>query len=296
MADQSQDDSEARVRRVRQRTATLLAFAISPIALWLLYASITALQEAGSTGMPLGAPSGQIGILICGIGLFLIAQSARWTKAGLTPLVFWTASFVLISFLGEGAATRIGLRETLMLHSWSQLPVILLAITISASLALSQQRARLTSATPPASSNVPYIGVFVIAVMAAFTILTLTISVAPAISTHHFLLTRAQDSYGIPHGDEMFVGLLNLLCASLIPWLALRSQLAAQFAAWVMLIVPSFILVPLLMTLWELSPTPGNPTAMSWAQATPVTGSIGLVLSACCYAVTSIGKDEGESA
>lgn len=272
-----------------RRTLFVAAALLSPVALSLLYNSVGLLQAVGATGTPLGSPGGQLGLLVSAILIALISHSSRWSTIGPAALTFWAGAFALVLIYETWSSPYRNPSEIEALLQWSQLPTIVFFICCAATLATRFVRRRREHGSPCGSQS-KYEGLMITvsAFLLSFAILVLLYAIAPRSAAP--LIIRLPEFMVPPGANTALLVVAIALISFLITWLATRSVFGVQLAAWIVLLIPGIVLVPLVTTLSGAIATPGNPDSIALAMSMPVAGVVGLVIAVTTHGITLMHK------
>ncbi|MDO5728613.1 MAG: hypothetical protein Q4P71_03185 [Actinomycetaceae bacterium] len=272
-----------------RRTLFIAAALLSPVALALLYNSVGLLQAVGATGTPLGSPGGQLGLLVSAILIALISHSSRWSTIGPAALTFWAGAFAVVLMYETWSSSSQSPSEIEALLQWSQLPTIVFFICCAATLATRFVRRRREHGELRGSRS-KYEGLMITisAFLLSFAILVLLYAIAPR--TVAPLIIRTPEFMSPPGANTVLLAPGIALIAFVITWLATRSVLGVQLAAWIVLLIPGIVLVPLITTLSGAIATPGQPDSIALAMTMPVAGVVGLVIAVTTHGIALMHK------
>lgn len=77
-----------------------------------------------------------------------------------------------------------------------------------------------------------------------------------------------------------------------LTWLAHLRPMPVQIAAWVLMLLPGLVVIPLFTTVIGWMPTPDDGFAISLAMSMPVTGTLGATIAATTQALFALSKPE----
>ncbi|MDO5722010.1 MAG: hypothetical protein Q4P06_05665 [Actinomycetaceae bacterium] len=292
---------------VGRRTAFILAFVLSPITLWLLFVSVISQQSVAATGLPLGSPGGQLGMLLATVGLLIISQTARWSSTGFFTLAGWSGAFYLFLTVRFTAIPLPPLAEGDELLFWCRLPLLVFVIALGAGIATRRVR-RLASQEPPvaptpSADQDPHSSqistekrawpLTILCVLIASVIAALILSIAPR--TSEPLILHRPDLYLNTSTESTLVVLLAAAALFVLTWLAGFSVVSVQVGAWAVLLLPGLVVIPLIVTSAELMPTPENEPLVALSFALPVVGAVGAVVAATTHVLLVLSKHEDDS-
>lgn len=272
-----------------------VSFVLSPIMLTLLFSSTAQLQYASVTGVPLGSPGGQLGMLVGAILIVVLAHTTRWTTVGIFIATAWSAVFAIaVTLQSVLGFAPLNLLESLLY--WQQLPLQTFVILLTAFIATRTIRRRVRKCKMPkgmTNKSVELSAFGTIAVLLALTLAFLVLVLAP--STVTTLLMRLPELTRIPGGREWFAILMSCVALAFLTWISTRSIAAVQLAAWLVLLIPGMFLVPLISTLTGVVATPQDPQMLAISYAMPVVGVLGLLIVCNSYSIILMQRETPSS-
>lgn len=269
----------------------LVAFFTSPLIMWLVLSAIISLQSVGATGLPLGSPGGQLSILLATIGMLIISQTARWSPMGLFILSGWAAAFAFYVTVSMESPLLPHLFQDQALLRWCYFPVLIFTICLAAALATRRTgRQRLASSLQPTTCTHWTWPMTLLAGGLALVVNGMVFYLAPR--TVAPLVMQQPDRYLTLEPTQGILLLLLIAAVFTLTWLANLRPLPIQVAAWVLMLLPGLVVIPLFTTVAGWMPTPDNELAASLALSMPVIGTLGATIVATTQPLFSLSKPE----
>ncbi|WP_022867235.1 hypothetical protein [Schaalia vaccimaxillae] len=284
--------------------SAVFAFFFAPLALVLMGSSMADVQTMTALGQPLASVEGLVGMALASILLALVSISSDRSPAGM--IVTFLASIVVgalqlsgrltVPFLMASVVDRPDMSASM---SWNLYPVIVVGIMAGATcafiLTLRDAPARQVHSLKRLRSH-PHAWVASLALPLALIAMMLLIHVAPTDTT----AVAAQGLSGVIAErvlEPIFPLIVTVLLAA-VAFVARWSLTGPQLAAWLVLVLPSYLFQPLWSSLTGHVVTPGASLSTQVAMAAPVATSLGLALATSTIGLfwARIGDDEGEDA
>lgn len=286
-----------RIRRSTEFRSGIFALIFSPIALILLGSSMVDMTMRTATGLPLASVEGMIGLALGGVLLSLIAINCDRSSSSL--FVATICSLPIGALQMSGLLQVPGLfalplaRDDLSaVHTWSLHPVATSAILLGASIAVwlvhrAGRTGKLRRPSPKKhrsseqekeSHGHQWVRALIITASTPLTFLAFALQVraAPANATR----VAANGLAGIIEGVEL-EPVLTLVSAVALGLVALASRwslLGPQLSAWLVLVLPAYLFIPVWTTLSGNVVTPGTQVLTQVSLATPAIATMGIVL------------------
>ncbi|WP_072343425.1 hypothetical protein [Actinomyces urinae] len=273
-------------------TIAVFSFIVSPIILTLLYNSTALLQEGSITGIPLGSPTGQLGVLVVAILIIIIAYLTRWSAIGIVIATTWAGAFALF-FLGNSIISSAPTSSTQAMLMWQQLPLQIFVILFTALVVtLAKRRQSKHNNSKPARELGPAVlsVYFIVTLLFALSLIFLVLASSPD-TIKPTVLNVPQLMPKLTGSDWLLVLLISLVLMAFTA-MAYKSVVAVQLVAWFLLLIPALFLGPLFAILTNKLVTPQDPFMISIGYSMPVLGVFGLIIATCTYSI-SISTNPG---
>lgn len=287
----------------------LYALIFSPIALVLLGSSMVDVQGQTAIGQPLASVEGLIGMALASILLALISMNCEESPAGMivtsvVSLFIGAAQFTGFLRIPLLQSTRIDALDMRAAVVWSLYPVSVTVMTACAAIAIASARHAPTVVDADTPRRVlrehRHAWVTSATLPLALLAVVLTIMIAPDDTTS--VAAHGLSGLSSSHPFIPVYGLVIALVFGCITLMSVHSLTGPQLVAWIVLVIPGYMLVPLWTSLTGKVATPGYSLSTQVSLAAPVLTALGLVL-----ATTSVGvhwarprpvaapEDEGET-
>ncbi len=267
-------------------TIAVFSFVVSPIILTLLYNSTALLQEGSITGIPLGSPTGQLGILVVAILIIILAYLTRWSAIGIVIATTWAGAFAAL-FIGNSIISPAPTSSTQALLMWQQLPLqtfVILFTALMVTLAKRRQSKRNNFKPEKEPGPAALSGYFIVTLLFALSLIFLVLASSPNTITPT-ILNVPQLMPKLSGSDWLLVLLISLALMAFTA-MAYKSVLAVQLVAWFLLLIPALFLGPLFSLLTNKLVTPQDPFMISIGYTMPVLGVFGLIIATCTYSIS----------
>lgn len=294
--------------RAQRLRSGLFAFLFAPAALMILGLAVTDIQSEAAVGQPLASSEGLVGLLLATMLLALISLNSEESTVGMVVACVWAGVIGTLQLAGvvrapsallsavTGADASAALR-------WSLYPVSVLAILVGATLAVRATRqrgaaihVRLGRSAAEAHDEEQLLEEFTDAFASGRThyrerTIVMVSSVALTLVAMAAILHIAPDDTiqvpalgltGLVQGYtyQPLIALVAALCLGLVAWGSRWSVLGPQVVAWVLLVFPSYFVVPVWASLTGNVAAPGASRMTAVSLSGPVFTALGMVLSA----------------
>lgn len=273
-------------------TIAVFSFVVSPIILTLLFNSTALLQEGSITGIPLGSPTGQLGILVVAILIIILAYLTSWSTIGIVIATIWAGAFAAL-FIGNSIISPAPTSSIQALLMWQQLPLqtfVIFFTTLMVALAKRRQSTRGNPKPVKEPGPAALSGYLIVTLLSALALIFIVLAsspntITPTILNMPLLMPKLS-------GSDWFLVLLISLTLVAFTAMAYKSVLAVQLVAWFLLLIPALFLGPLFSILTNKLVTPQDPIMISVGYAMPVLGVFGLIVATCTYSISiSVNPD-----
>ncbi|MDC4232316.1 hypothetical protein M3T53_01120 [Actinomyces sp. B33] len=260
------------------------AFVFTPIALVLMGTAMSDVQTLTALGMPLASVEGLVGMALAAILLGLVSVNCAQSPVGMYVAFGWSMIIGFLQLIGVVQvpilmAASINFDDMTATVLWNLYPVIVSAILLGTAVAFHRigapaRRGEGTRSSALRAHRRTWATVLVVlAILLADIIL---IEIAPADTTR----IGAESMSGVvaAHSLQPAGGLLVALLLGAAASLSRRSLTGLQSVTWAVLILPSYLLLPLWTSLSGHVVTPGVSTMTRVSLAAPVATALGLTL------------------
>ena len=266
----------------------VFAFVFAPIALVFMGSSMTDVQSLTAAGQPLASVEGLIGLALASTLFALIAMNCDDSSAGMFVAFGWSlvigaaqmAGYLQVPMLMKSPARP---HDMLAAMSWSMYPVAMAAILAASAVTVKSVRVRAgeTTRMPLARSHRSAFGASV-ALPAAAVVFAVYVYIAPnnSVRVAHEGLIGLVSSY--EYHPAMALAGAGALAAMALS--ARWSITGTQLGAWAVLVMPSYLVVPVWASLTGKVVVPGRSPITQLLVAAPVLTALGLTV-----ATTSLG-------
>ncbi|MDO5034857.1 MAG: hypothetical protein Q4E01_05685 [Actinomycetaceae bacterium] len=268
----------------------LISAIVSPVMLILLFAAAALMQEASVTGTPLGSPGGQLGMLVGAILIIGLAHTAMWSTIGIIISTVW-AGFFAVLLLMRALVAGVPANSLEALLCWEQLPLQAFVILLTALISTRSQRRRRRESEPVDNAGVVEVSALgTVAFMFALSLVFLVLASAPSTITP--IIMNDPSLTTRPRGEDWLIILIISCILSALTWLATKSVIVVQLAAWLVMLIPGMFIVPLISTLAGVVATPQDPQMLAISYSMPVIGVYGLMIVTATYAIALMNRIE----
>ena len=258
----------------------LFAFVFAPIALVFLGSSMVDVQALASVGQPLASVEGLIGMALASLLLALIALNCEESSAGMVVTFVWSIVVGAAQFLGVARLpllmkSSVGTKDMFAGVLWCMYPVCLSLMLGACALTIKSVRVRAGKDTrmPLARVHRHAFGTTV-ALPASVAAGVLMVAAAPSDSTN----VAAMGLEGVLEGHTL-MPLLALgagLAFALLVVSARWSITGTQIATWTILVLPSYVILPVWASLTGNVIVPGPSIMTKFALASPPLAALGM--------------------
>lgn len=286
----------------------LFAFIFAPVALVFLGSSMVDVQALASVGQPLASVEGLIGMALASMLIALIALNCEESSAGMVVTFVWSLVVGAAQFLGVARLpllmkSSVGAEDMFAGVLWCLYPVCLSLMLGACALTIKSVRVRAGKDTrmPLARVHRHAFGTTV-ALPASVAAGVLMVAAAPSDSTN----VAAMGLEGVLEGHTL-MPLLALgagLAFALLVVSARWSITGTQIATWTILVLPSYVVLPVWASLTGNVIVPGPSLLTKMALASPPLAALGMatgcasmgVLWARVRALKKLEADEDSTA
>ena len=286
----------------------LFAFIFAPVALVFLGSSMVDVQALAAVGQPLASVEGLIGMALASMLIALIALNCEESSAGMVVTFVWSLVVGAAQFLGVARLpllmkSSVGSEDMLAGVLWCMYPVCLSLMLGACALTIKSVRVRAGKDTrmPLARVHRHAFGTTV-ALPASVAAGMLMVAAAPSDSTN----VAAMGLEGVLEGHTL-MPLLALgagLSFALLVVSARWSITGTQIATWTILVLPSYVVLPVWASLTGNVIVPGSSLLTKIALASPPLAALGMatgcasmgVLWARIRALKKLEADEDSTA
>ena len=258
----------------------LFAFIFAPVALVFLGSSMVDVQALASVGQPLASVEGLIGMALASMLIALIALNCEESSAGMVVTFVWSlvvggAQFLGVARLPLLMKSSVGAEDMFAGVLWCLYPVCLSLMLGACALTIKSVRVRAGKDTrmPLARVHRHAFGTTV-ALPASVAAGVLMVAAAPSDSTN----VAAMGLEGVLEGHTL-MPLLALgagLAFALLVVSARWSITGTQIATWTILVVPSYVILPVWASLTGNVIVPGPSIMTKFALASPPLAALGM--------------------
>ena len=258
----------------------LFAFIFAPVALVFLGSSMVDVQALAAVGQPLASVEGLIGMALASLLLALIALNCEESSAGMVVTFVWSLAVGVAQFLGVARLpllmkSSVGREDMLAGVLWCMYPVCLSLILGACALTIKSVRVRAGKDTrmPPARVHRHAFGT-TIALPAAVAAGVLMVGAAPSDSTN----VAAMGLEGILEGHTLapLFALGSGLAFAVLVVSARWSITGTQIATWTILVLPSYVVLPVWASLTGNVIVPGSSVLTKFSLACPPLAALGM--------------------
>ena len=286
----------------------LFAFIFAPVALVFLGSSMVDVQALAAVGQPLASVEGLIGMALASLLLALIALNCEESSAGMVVTFVWSIVVGAAQFLGVARLpllmkSSVGTKDMFAGVLWCMYPVCLSLMLGACALTIKSVRVRAGKDTrmPLARVHRHSFGTTV-ALPASAAAGVLMVAAAPSDSTN----VAAMGLEGVLEGHTL-MPLLALgagLSFALLVVSARWSITGTQIASWFILVLPTYVVLPVWASLTGNVIVPGSSLLTKIALASPPLAALGMatgcasmgVLWARIRALKKLEADEDSTA
>ena len=258
----------------------LFAFVFAPVALVFLGSSMVDVQALASVGQPLASVEGLIGMALASMLIALIALNCEESSAGMVVTFVWSlvvggAQFLGVARLPLLMKPSVGAEDMFAGVLWCLYPVCLSLMLGACALTIKSVRVRAGKDTrmPLARVHRHAFGTTV-ALPASVAAGVLMVAAAPSDSTN----VAAMGLEGVLEGHTL-MPLLALgagLAFALLVVSARWSITGTQIATWTILVLPSYVILPVWASLTGNVIVPGPSIMTKFALASPPLAALGM--------------------
>lgn len=258
----------------------LFAFVFAPIALVFLGSSMVDVQALAAVGQPLASVEGLIGLALASLLLALIALNCEESSTGMVVTFVWSIIVGATQFYGVARIPFL-MRSSVEPDDmsagvvWSLYPVCLSLMLGACALTIKSVRVRAGQSTrmPLARVHRHAFGTTV-AIPAALAVAALMIGAAPSNTTSVAALglEGVLRGHSMGHGLAVGVGLALALLVVSARW----SITGTQLATWLILVLPTYVVVPVWASLTGNVIVPGSSILTKVALACPTLAALGM--------------------
>lgn len=263
------------------------ALVFAPVALIFMGSSMADLQAQAAVGLPLASVEGLIGVALATIILALVSLNCEESPAGMyvtsalsIPIgLSQAAGYLRVPLLQSTIFDLPDMRSSVL---WSLYPLSVTLITGCAAVALTYARypaVKIDSLVPyPAITGHRHTWVASLSIPATLIASVLFVLAAPndtsAVSANG--LSALEPAAGT-HALETIIAAILLGLTALVARFSLTGP---QAGAWLIMAIPTYMLVPLWSSITGSVVTPGPSVTTQLALASPVIASLGCLLGA----------------
>ena len=258
----------------------LFAFVFAPVALVFLGSSMVDVQALASVGQPLASVEGLIGMALASMLIALIALNCEESSAGMVVTFVWSlvvggAQFLGVARLPLLMKSSVGAEDMFAGVLWCLYPVCLSLMLGACALTIKSVRVRVGKDTrmPLARVHRHAFGTTV-ALPASVAAGVLMVAAAPSDSSN----VAAMGLEGVLEGHTL-MPLLALgagLAFALLVVSARWSITGTQIATWTILVLPSYVILPVWASLTGNVIVPGPSIITKFALASPPLAALGM--------------------
>ena len=258
----------------------LFAFVFAPVALVFLGSSMVDVQALASVGQPLASVEGLIGMALASMLIALIALNCEESSAGMVVTFVWSlvvggAQFLGVARLPLLMKSSVGAEDMFAGVLWCLYPVCLSLMLGACALTIKSVRVRVGKDTrmPLARVHRHAFGTTV-ALPASVAAGVLMVAAAPSESSN----VAAMGLEGVLEGHTL-MPLLALgagLAFALLVVSARWSITGTQIATWTILVLPSYVILPVWASLTGNVIVPGPSIITKFALASPPLAALGM--------------------
>lgn len=269
----------------------LYALIFSPIALVLLGSSMVDVQGQTALGQPLASVEGLIGMALASILLALISMNCEDSPAGMivtsvVSLFIGAAQFTGLLRIPLLQSTNIDALDMRAAVAWSLYPVSVTVIAACAAIAIALAQRQTSAVGADTARRVlrEYRHAWVTSAVLPLALLTVVLVVMIAPDDTTAVAAHGLSGLSSSHPLALAYGMVIALVFGCITLMSVHSLTGPQLVAWIILVIPGYMLVPLWTSLTGQVATPGHSLSTQVSLAAPVLTALGLVL-----ATTSVG-------
>lgn len=258
----------------------LFAFVFAPIALVFLGSSMVDVQALAAVGQPLASVEGLIGLALASLLLALIALNCEESSVGMVVTFVWSLVVGAAQFLGVARIpflmkSSVEPDDMFAGVVWGLYPVCLSLMLGACALTIKSVRVRAgqTTRMPLARVHRHAFGT-TIAVPAALAVAVLIIAASPSDTTNVAALglEGVLVRHGMGHGLALSAGVALAVLVVSARW----SITGAQLATWLILVLPSYVILPVWESLTGNVIVPGSSILTKVALASPMLAALGM--------------------
>ena len=256
------------------------AFVFAPIALLFLGSSMVDVQALAAVGQPLASVEGLIGMALASLLLALIALNCEESSAGMVVTFLWSLAVGSAQFMGV-ARIPFFMKSSVQSDDmaagvlWSLYPVCISLMLGACALTIKSVRVRAGRETrmPLARVHRHAFGTTV-ALPAALAVSVLMVGASPSDTTNVAALglEGVLAGHSMGHGLALGAGLALALLVVSARW----SITGAQLATWLILVLPTYVVVPVWASLTGNVIVPGPSILTKLALASPTLAALGM--------------------
>ena len=258
----------------------LFAFVFAPIALVFLGSSMVDVQALAAVGQPLASVEGLIGLALASLLLALIALNCEESSVGMVVTFVWSLVVGAAQFLGVARIpflmkSSVEPDDMFAGVVWGLYPGCLSLMLGACALTIKSVRVRAgqTTRMPLARVHRHAFGT-TIAVPAALAVAVLIIAASPSDTTNVAALglEGVLVRHGMGHGLALSAGVALAVLVVSARW----SITGAQLATWLILVLPSYVILPVWESLTGNVIVPGSSILTKVALASPMLAALGM--------------------
>ena len=286
----------------------LFAFIFAPVALVFLGSSMVDVQALAAVGQPLASVEGLIGMALASLLLALIALNCEESSAGMVVTFVWSIVVGVAQFFGVARLpflmkSSVGAEDVIAGVSWCLYPVCLSLMLGACALTIKSVRVRAGKSTRVPLARVHRHGFgTTVALPAAVAAGTLMVAAAPSDTTN----VAAMGLEGVTEGFEPmhWLALGAGVAFAVLVVSARWSITGTQIASWFILVLPTYVVLPVWASLTGNVIVPGSSLLTKIALASPPLAALGMatgcasmgVLWARVRALKKLEADEDSTA
>ncbi len=258
----------------------LFAFIFAPVALVFLGSSMVDVQALAAVGQPLASVEGLIGMALASLLLALIALNCEESSAGMVVPIVWSIVVGAAQFLGVARLpllmkSSVGAADMFAGVLWCMYPVCLSLILGACALTIKSVRVRAGKSTRVPLARVHRHGFgTTVALPAAVAAGTLMVAAAPSDTTN----VAAMGLEGVTEGFEPmhWLALGAGVAFAVLVVSARWSITGTQIATWAILVLPSYVVLPVWASLTGNVIVPGSSVLTKFSLACTPLAALGM--------------------
>ena len=258
----------------------LFAFFFAPMSLVFLGSSMVDVQALAAVGQPLASVEGLIGMALASLLLALIALNCEESSAGMVVTFAWSIAVGVAQLAGVARIpllmrSSVGSSDMAAGVAWCLYPACLSLMLGACALTIKSVRVRVGKETrmPLARVHRHAFGTTV-AIPAAIAAGFLMIVAAPSDSTN--VAAMGLEGVLATYTTPPWFALAAALALALVAVSARWSITGAQVAAWVILVLPAYVVLPVWASLTGNVIVPGTSIITRIALASPPLAALGM--------------------